>query len=108
MNLLSTITNLKSYTINIQSNKYDLIAMVRQETKYPQERNRNSSLILKFQNRIPRYYSIADNFWFRQLLGILITNTMNHTEKGVIKVRVDITKEVKKCFSLRMSSYHVR
>ncbi len=35
---------------------------------------------------------------------LLITNAMNHTEKGVIKVRVGIIEEVRtKCFSLRVS-----
>ena len=66
---------------------------MKEEVKYHQVRNKNSSLILKFQNRTSSYYSIVDNFWFKQLLGILITNAMNHTEKGVIKIRVGIIKD---------------
>jgi signal transduction histidine kinase len=93
VNLLSTITNFQSDTINIQLNKCDLIELVKEEVKYHQVRNKNSSLILKFQNRTSSYYSIVDNFWFKQLLGILITNAMNHTEKGVIKIRVGIIKD---------------
>ena len=105
VNLLSTITNLQSDTINIQLNKCDLIELVKEEVKYHQVRNKNSSLILKFQNRTSSYYSIVDNFWFKQVLGILITNAMNHTEKGVIKIRVGITKEEStESFCLRVVS----
>ncbi len=61
-------------------------------------------LILKFQNRLPSCYSVVDDFWFKQLLGILITTAMNHTEKGIIKVRVGITEELRtKYSSLRVS-----
>ena len=62
VNLLSTITNFQSDTINIQLNKCDLIELVKEEVKYHQVRNKNSSLILKFQNRTSSYYSIVDNF----------------------------------------------
>ncbi len=104
VSLLSTISNFKSDTINIQLNKYDLIELVKQEVEYHQVRTKNSSLKLKFQNRISSYYSIVDNFWFKQLLEILITNAINHTEKGLIKIRVGIIKEDgTECFSLRVS-----
>lgn len=104
VSLLSTIANLKSDTINIQLNKCDLIELVKQEVKYHEIRTKNSSLKLKFQNRISSYYSIVDNFWLKQLLEILITNAINHTEKGVIKIRVGIIKEGgTECFSLRVS-----
>ena len=104
VSLLSTIANLKSYTINIQLNKCDLIELVKQEVKYHEARTKNSSLKLKFQNRISSYYSIVDNFWLKQLLEILITNAINHTEKGVIKIRVGIIKEGgTEYFSLRVS-----
>lgn len=104
VNLLSTITNLKSNKIKIQSNRCNLIEIIKQEINYYQARIRNSSLILKFQNRTPSCYSMIDDFWFKQLLGILITNAMNHTERGVIKVRIGIIEEVRtKYFSLRVS-----
>ena len=104
VNLLSTITNLQSDTINIQLNKWDLIELVKEEVKYHQVRNKNSLLMLKFQNRISSYYSVVDNFWFKQMLGILITNAMNHTKKGVIKIRVGIIKEEStESFCLRVS-----
>ncbi len=71
VNLLSTITNLKSDTMKIQSNKCNLIDIIKQEIKYHQVRIRNSSLILKFQNRTLSCYGMVDDFWFKQLLGIV-------------------------------------
>lgn len=99
--LLGTITNLKSDKINILMDRSDLIDLVKQEVKYYQIQTKNHALKLEFKNKISSCNSVVDNFWLRQLLGILITNAINHTENGSIEICVDIVKKDNtECFNL--------
>jgi len=94
MNLLSTITNLKSDKINIQLEEVDLIALVKQEIKYHQVRNTpNHNLKIDWNNKILSCKAIVDEFWFKQLLANLIMNAINHCGSGLIEIH---TKTVKK------------
>jgi len=94
VNLLSTITNLKSDKVHIQPHELDLIELVKQETKEYQVRNKtNFNIRIVLNNKIANCTARVDGFWFKQLLSNLIMNAVNHCEKGLIEVRTDKVKK---------------
>lgn len=94
VNLLSSITNLKSDKIKIQLEELDLIDLVKQEIKQQQLRNkRNHNLKIDWNSKILNCKAKVDGFWFKQLLTNLILNAVNHSEKGIIEISTDILKK---------------
>ena len=89
--LLSSITNLKSNKINIQLEELDLVNLVEKEVSYYSVRTKiTPGLKIDFSSKILNCQVKIDEFWFKQLLGNLITNAVNHCDKGLIQVRTDI------------------
>lgn len=91
VNLLSSITNLKVNEIDLQLEELDLIDLVGQEIKYYQKLyTTNHNLKIELNSKASNRKAKIDKFWFKQLLANLITNAINHCEKGLIKVYTDI------------------
>jgi signal transduction histidine kinase len=94
VNLLSTITGLKSDMINIQLKEVDLIELVKQEIKHHQVRNTtNDNLKINLNNKIQGCKAKVDEFWFKQMLANLIMNAVNHCEKGLIEIHTGTVKK---------------
>lgn len=94
VDLLSSITNLKSDKINIRPEPFDLITLIKQEIKYHQMRSTaGRDLKIELENKILSCKTKVDGLWFKQLLANLIMNAINHSEKGIIKITADIVKK---------------
>ena len=91
VDLLSSVTELKSDKLTIKKEESDLIELINKEIKYYKRRSRtNPDLKVGFTSAVSSCKVKIDQFWFSQLLTNLINNAINHCEKGLIEVNADI------------------
>ena len=94
INMLSSVTNLKTGKVNVQLAESDLISLVKKEISYHQRsKQQDQHIEIKLNSTIDSCKTLIDEYWFRQLLANLIMNAVNHSEKGMIEITTDITEK---------------
>jgi two-component system sensor histidine kinase ResE len=92
--MLSSITNVKSDKVVLNKEEVDLIKLIEKEIKYHQIQNKsNFHLKIFFINKISNIKAMVDQFWLEHLVSNLITNAVNHCNKGVIEISTDMFKK---------------
>jgi len=94
--MLSSITNLQSEKIKLNIVRTDIVDLIAKEVKYHTtriKRDQDKQIEFIFNNKIEHCSAPLDKFWFGQLLANLIINAINHMDKGIIEVGLDIIKK---------------
>lgn len=91
--MLSSITNLASDQIKLKIETTDLVKLIDNEVKYHAlhaKRDTAKKIELVFNAKIDVCNTKVDSFWFRQLIANLVINAINHSEKGIIEISLDV------------------
>lgn len=94
--MLSSITNLDSRTIDLNLSKVDLIGLISDEIEYHKGRilqDKKQLINFVFYQGVDHCSVDIDEFWFKQMVSNLIVNAINHMDKGILEIALDLYKE---------------
>ena len=96
VSMLSSITNISSDNIKLNTEKADIVDLVNKEIDYHTQRlkrDKSKEIKLSFKSEMKNCIMQVDSFWFGQLIANLIINAINHMDNGTVLIETSMVKE---------------